>query len=91
MTGAGDEVIAFNAGNGQDTLGAGGSGSSGGSDNSRDTLSLGGDLAYQYGKHGTLAHVGIGAAQEILGEAGFGSQAQALKPLDELQAGPKLG
>jgi Ca2+-binding RTX toxin-like protein len=56
-----------------------------------DTAALGGDLAYQYGRNGTLADVGIGAAQEIIGEAGFGSQAQTLKPLSELQAGPKLG
>jgi hypothetical protein len=52
-----------------------------------DTAALGGDLAYQYGKTGSLADVGIGAAQEIIGDANFGAQAQTLKPLSELQAG----
>jgi hypothetical protein len=35
--------------------------------------------------------VGLTAAQEILGETGFGAQAQTLKPLAELQTGPKPG
>ena len=52
-----------------------------------DTAALGGDLAYQYGKTGALADVGITAAQEILGDANFGAGAQTLKPLSELQAG----
>jgi Ca2+-binding RTX toxin-like protein len=56
-----------------------------------DTAALGGDLAYQYGKTGSLAGIGVAAAQEILGEAGFATQAQALKPLAELSAGTKLG
>jgi hypothetical protein len=56
-----------------------------------DTAALGGDLAYQYGKTGTLADVGVAAAQDIMGNAQFGAQAQALKPLSELQAGIKLG
>ena len=45
---------------------------------------LGGDLAYQYGKTGALADVGIAAAQEIVGHAHFSVQAQTLKPLSEL-------
>ena len=57
-----------------------------------DTAALGGDLAYQYGKTGALADMGIAAAQEIVGNAGFGAQAQTLKPPSELQAGAlKLG
>jgi hypothetical protein len=56
-----------------------------------DTAALGGDLAYQYGKTGALSGIGLAAAQDILGDAQFGAQAQALKPLAELQAGPKLG
>jgi Ca2+-binding RTX toxin-like protein len=57
-----------------------------------DSAAIGGDLAYQYGKSGTLSEVGLSAAQEIVGSASFGTQPQALKPLAELQAGTvKLG
>jgi hypothetical protein len=57
-----------------------------------DTAALGGNLAYQYGKTGSLADVGLTAAQEIVGNARFGAQAQTLKPPSELQAGAlKLG
>ena len=52
-----------------------------------DTAALGGDLAYQYGKNGTLAGIGVTAAQEVIGASGFGSQAQALRPLESLQSG----
>ena len=52
-----------------------------------DTAAIGGDLAYQYGATGSLSGVGITAAQEIVGNAGFGVEAQALKPPSELQAG----
>ncbi|MBL0167826.1 MAG: hypothetical protein IPP85_12125 [Propionivibrio sp.] len=52
-----------------------------------DSAALGGDLAYQYGKTGTLAGIGLTAAQEVIGDAGFGTQAQALRPLAGLQAG----
>ncbi|MBK9446196.1 MAG: putative Ig domain-containing protein [Betaproteobacteria bacterium] len=54
---------------------------------SSDSAALGGDLAYQYGKNGTLAGVGLTAAQEVIGDANFGSQAQALRPLAGLQDG----
>jgi Ca2+-binding RTX toxin-like protein len=52
-----------------------------------DTAALGGDLAYQYGKNVTLAGIGIASAQQVLGDANFGSQTQALKPLSGLQEG----
>jgi Ca2+-binding RTX toxin-like protein len=52
-----------------------------------DTAALGGDLAYQYGRNGTLAGIGVNAAQEVLGDAQFGAQAQALRPLAGLQEG----
>ncbi|MBK8525122.1 MAG: hypothetical protein IPL58_14415 [Betaproteobacteria bacterium] len=54
---------------------------------SSDSAALGGDLAYQYGKNGTLAGISITAAQEVIGDASFGSQAQALRPLAGLQGG----
>ncbi|MEZ7912511.1 MAG: calcium-binding protein [Propionivibrio sp.] len=52
-----------------------------------DTAALGGDLAYQYGKTGTLAGIGLTAAQDVIGNSGFGSQAQTLQPLANLQSG----
>ena len=52
-----------------------------------DTAALGRDLAYQYGRNGTLAGIGVNAAQEVLGDAQFGAHAQALRPLAGLQEG----
>ena len=52
-----------------------------------DGAALGGDLAYQYGKNGTLAGIGLTAAQGVLGDASFGSGAQTLQPLASLQTG----
>ena len=52
-----------------------------------DGEALGGDLAWQYGRNGTLAGIGLNAAQEVLGDARFGLQAQALRPLAGLQDG----
>ncbi len=52
-----------------------------------DTAALGGDLAYQYGRNGTLAGIGLTAAQEVLGDVQFGAQAQTLRPLAGLQEG----
>lgn len=52
-----------------------------------DTAALGGDLAYQYGKNGTLAGIGLTAAQDVIGNASFGTSAQALQPLAGLQTG----
>ncbi|MEW6313433.1 MAG: putative Ig domain-containing protein, partial [Pseudomonadota bacterium] len=55
-----------------------------------DTDAIGGDLAYRYATDGTLAAVGVNAAQSILNGAGFGSSAQALLPLTTLQVGTRL-
>jgi Ca2+-binding RTX toxin-like protein len=52
-----------------------------------DSEALGGDLAYQYGKNGTLAGMGLGAAQDVLNSPQFGAQAQTLHPLATLQEG----
>ena len=52
-----------------------------------DSEALGGDLAYQYNLNGTLAGIGWGKAQEVVANAGFGTQAQALQPLASLQEG----
>lgn len=43
-----------------------------------DTAAIGGDLAYQYGKNGTLANVGLAAAQSVLADTQFGQGAQAI-------------
>jgi hypothetical protein len=43
-----------------------------------DTSALGGDLAYRYGQNGSLAGMGVAAAEETLADADFGSQAQPL-------------
>jgi Ca2+-binding RTX toxin-like protein len=52
-----------------------------------DTAALGGDLAYQYGKNGTLAGVGVTPALATLSDANLGTSAQALTPLSGLQTG----
>ena len=52
-----------------------------------DSAALGGDLAYQYGKNGTVAGIGLTAAQQMIGDTNFGSQAQTLRPLAGLQEG----
>jgi Ca2+-binding RTX toxin-like protein/pimeloyl-ACP methyl ester carboxylesterase len=52
-----------------------------------DSAALGGDLAYQYGSNGTLSGIGVSTAQQVLGETGFGGQAQTLHPLAGLQVG----
>jgi Ca2+-binding RTX toxin-like protein len=52
-----------------------------------DSAALGGDLAYQYGKNGTLAGIGITPAFDVLNSAAFGTSAQALTPLAGLQTG----
>jgi hypothetical protein len=46
-----------------------------------DGDALGGDLAYRYGIGG-LQGVALSAAQAALGEAAFGADVQALRPLD---------
>jgi trimeric autotransporter adhesin len=52
-----------------------------------DSAALGGDLAYQYGKNGTLAGIGITPALDVLSSAALGTSAQALTPLAGLQTG----
>jgi Ca2+-binding RTX toxin-like protein len=52
-----------------------------------DTEALGGDLAYYYGRDGSLAGVGFDAAQNVVTGTQFGSQAQLLHDLPELQEG----
>ena len=52
-----------------------------------DTAALGGDLAYQYNFNGTLAGIGLTAAQAELGNASFGVAPQLLQPLAGLQTG----
>ncbi len=52
-----------------------------------DEAALGGDLAYQYGRNGTLAGMGVNAAQNSLASPQFGTAAQTLRPLAELQEG----
>jgi len=54
---------------------------------SSDTEALGGDLAYQYGHAGTLAGISLNAVQNVLNSPQFGTQAQALQPLETLQEG----
>lgn len=50
-----------------------------------DSAALGGDLAYQYGKNGTLAGIGLTSAQGVIGDANFGSQARWANPAAALE------
>jgi Ca2+-binding RTX toxin-like protein len=52
-----------------------------------DDAALGGDLAYFYGKNGTLDGVSLQSAQQTIGAPGFGSDAQTLRPFNGLQEG----
>jgi Ca2+-binding RTX toxin-like protein len=52
-----------------------------------DDAALGGDLAYWYGKNGGFAGISLAAAQQVIGAAGFGSDAQSLRPFSGLQEG----
>ena len=52
-----------------------------------DTAAIGGDLAYQYGKNGTLSGIGLTPAQDVLNASQFGSGAQTLRPIQDLQQG----
>ncbi|HUW49699.1 MAG TPA: hypothetical protein VMV75_01650, partial [Sulfuricella sp.] len=58
----------------------------GGSDNA----ALGGEFAYEYGQSGSLAQVGISAAQTALKDSGFGGM-QTLKPFQGLTAEIAIG
>jgi uncharacterized protein YuzE len=52
-----------------------------------DTAALGGDLAYYYGRDGTLGGIGFEKAQDVLASSQFGNQAQTLRTQEELQTG----
>jgi VCBS repeat-containing protein len=52
-----------------------------------DTGALGGDLAYQYARQGTLAGIGLTATQDVIHSPQFGVSAQTLHPLSGLQTG----
>ena len=43
-----------------------------------DSAAIGGDLAYQYGKNGTLNGMGLNAAQSAVNDPSFGQSAQTL-------------
>jgi hypothetical protein len=56
-----------------------------------DDAAIGGDLAYQYGKTGALSGMSLAAAQALIGDSAFGTQAQALQSPGRLQEGtPRL-
>ncbi|NHZ79420.1 hypothetical protein F2P44_09045 [Massilia sp. CCM 8695] len=50
-----------------------------------DTAAIGGDLAYQYAKNGTLSNVSLTPAAAILANASFGTAAQTLQAGSALQ------
>lgn len=52
-----------------------------------DTAAMGGDLAYQYGKNGTLAGIGVTPALNTLADANLGTNPQLLNSLASLQTG----
>jgi Ca2+-binding RTX toxin-like protein len=52
-----------------------------------DDMALGGDLAYWYGKNRALAGLSLQSAQQVIGAATFGSEAQTLRPFSGLQEG----
>lgn len=52
-----------------------------------DTAAIGGDLAYQYGKNASLSGIGLVPVQDVINSAQFGSSAQTLRTLAELQQG----
>ncbi len=57
-----------------------------------DVDAIGGDLAYQYGKAGTLAGLGLNAAQSVISAPTFGQSAQALHAASAWQSeSVKLG
>jgi Ca2+-binding RTX toxin-like protein len=52
-----------------------------------DDMAIGGDLAYWYGRKDGLSGISLAAAQQVIGAAGFGADAQTLRPFDGLQEG----
>jgi Ca2+-binding RTX toxin-like protein len=54
-----------------------------------DTAAIGADLAYRYGRTGSLSGMGVDAVQGMLGSASFGAMAQGLQSSAALDAGLK--
>jgi Ca2+-binding RTX toxin-like protein len=52
-----------------------------------DDAAIGGDLAYWYARNRGLAGISVAAAQQAIGAAGFGSDAQSLRPFGGLSEG----
>lgn len=52
-----------------------------------DSAAIGGDLAYQYGLHRSLAGIGLVPAQAVINDPQFVTQAQTLHALGTLQTG----
>jgi Ca2+-binding RTX toxin-like protein len=52
-----------------------------------DIEALGGDLAYQYGRTGSLAGIAVGAAQDTVGASDFGSETQRMRAFQVLEEG----
>jgi hypothetical protein len=52
-----------------------------------DDAAIGGDLAYHYGMNNSLAGISLNAAQQVIGAAGFGQDAQTLRTFTGLQEG----
>jgi hypothetical protein len=52
-----------------------------------EDLALGGDLAYWYAKNRGFGGISLAAAQQVIGAAGFGSDAQSLHSFSGLQEG----
>lgn len=53
--------------------------------NSSDTAAIGGDLAYQYAKNGSLSNISMTPAQALLASAQFGTANQNLQATSALQ------
>jgi Ca2+-binding RTX toxin-like protein len=52
-----------------------------------DIEAIGGDLAYQYGRNGTLANIGFDPAMAVMSNASFGRGTQTIQPAQDLQQG----
>lgn len=52
-----------------------------------DDAAIGGDMAYWYGRNRGLGGLSLQSAQQVIGAAGFGSDAQTLRPFSGLQEG----
>ena len=52
-----------------------------------DDAAMGGDLAYWYGRNRSLAGISLANAQQVIGAASFGTEAQSLRPFNGLQEG----